>query len=311
MKKKRTTSIPDSEPVKEGGVGIMVSSRRRPPSFTLGVVRALIGRRLGFASLTMVVLLALVAVLAPLLAPYDPAAQQIGPRLSPPGPGYWMGTDNFGRDILSRVIFGARISLLVSVAAVTIGAVVGTVAGAMAGFFGRLVDGLTMRVVDVLFAFPPLLVGALVVAVYGPGTTSVAVAIAVVSIPVFARLARGEVLRERELEYTMAAECLGASPTRLLFHHILRNSLGPLVAQFAIAIAFAVLLESALSFIGFGIQPPAPSWGNMLNESRAYLRVMPWFGFFPGAALAVALVSLTFLADALRDAFDPRYRGLK
>lgn len=280
------------------------------PSYVLSVIQAVMSRPIGIASVSVVVFFVLVAVLAPLLAPYDPLAQQVGPRLSFPSLSHWMGTDGFGRDIMSRVIFGTRISLLVSVVAVTVGATVGTILGAVAGFFGRVSDGVIMRSVDVLFAFPPILAGAVVVAIIGPGILSIGLAIMMINMPVFARLSRGEVLRERELDYVMAAQCLGASRPRLLFYHILRNSLGPLIAQFAIAVGFAVLLEASLSFIGFGLPPPAPSWGNMLNDSRAYLRTMPWYGIFPGLALASLLVALNFLADVLRDAFDPQHRGM-
>lgn len=302
--------VQPQSPTASDAIDESVAAERTSSSFLVGVFRELAVRPLGIISLSVFGIFVLIAILAPVLAPFDPAAQQVGPRLAGPSASHWMGTDNFGRDILSRVIYGTRVSLLISVAAVAVGSLVGTTLGALAGFYGRLVDGVIMRGIDILFAFPPILVGAVVVAVRSPGLSSVALAITIVNIPVFARLARGEVLRERELEYVMAAECLGASSNRLLFRHILRNSLGPLIAQSAIAIGFAVLLEASLSFIGFGLQPPDPSWGNMLSESRAYLRVMPWFGIFPGVALATVLVSLTFLADALRDAFDPRHSGL-
>jgi len=304
VKLHRTSSLPP------GPGANRAAPKLKNPGYARSVLRVVVSRPLGVVSLTMVGAFVLVAILAPVLAPYGPNVQQVGPRLAFPGLSHWMGTDGFGRDILSRVIYGTRISLLVSVIAVTLGSVSGTLLGAVAGMFGRIADGVIMRSVDVLFAFPPILAGAVVVAIFGPGIISIGLAIAMINMPIFARLSRGEVLRERELDYVMAAECLGASRPRVLFYHILRNSLGPLIAQFAIAIGFAVLLESSLSFIGFGLPPPAPSWGNMLNDSRTYLRVMPWYGIFPGVALATVLVALNFLADVLRDAFDPQHRGM-
>jgi peptide/nickel transport system permease protein len=232
--------------------------------------------------------------------------QHGGQELVPPGAGWLLGTDELGRDILSRIIYGSRISLLVGVVAVVIGAGVGIPTGLVAGYFGGWIDGVIMRLWDALLAFPGILTGIAVVTVLGPGAVNAAIALAIVNIPEFSRLTRACVLREREREYVLAGRCVGGRDGRIISRHLLPNCLAPILVQLSLSMGFAVLLEAALSFLGLGTQAPEPSWGSMLNDSRTYLRQAPWYGVFPGIALASLLVGLNYLSDALRQALDPR-----
>jgi len=261
---------------------------------------------MGAFGLGILLMLVLVAVLAPLLAPYHPNVQHDRLELQPPNAQFLLGTDELGRDIFSRIIWGSRVSLLVGIVAVVIGAGVGIPTGLMAGFFGGWIDAVIMRLWDALLAFPGILTGIAVVTVLGPGAINAAIALAIVNIPEFSRLTRACVLRERERDYVLASRCVGARDTRIIAMHLFPNCLAPILVQLSLSMGFAVLLEAALSFIGLGQQAPDPSWGSMLNDSRAYLRQAPWFGIFPGVALAALLVGLNYLSDALRQALDPR-----
>jgi peptide/nickel transport system permease protein len=260
----------------------------------------------GVFGLSVLGLLVFCALAAPVISPYDPLEQHVGAELRPPGLEYLLGTDNLGRDLLSRIIYGSRASLLVGVVAVALGAGIGIATGLAAGYFGGIVDTVIMRFYDALLSFPAILLGIAVVSVIGTGMLPVAYALAIASLPTFARLMRSRVLAERERDYVLAAQCCGASDQRIMWLHVLPNAVAPLLIQISLAMGFSVLAESALSFLGLGTQPPDPSWGSMLNESRAYLRTVPTFGIFPGVALAILLLGLNFLADALRDALDPR-----
>jgi peptide/nickel transport system permease protein len=258
----------------------------------------------GFGILTMLIV---VAAGAPVLSPYHPNAQHDGDELVGPGQsGYVLGTDELGRDILSRIIWGARVSLLVGLIAVAIGAGIGVPTGLAAGYFGGWLDSAIMRIWDALLAFPGILTGIAVVSVLGPGALNVAIALAIVNVPELSRLTRACVLRERERDYVLAARCLGGSDGRLIGRHLVPNCLPPLLVQLSLSMGFAVLLEASLSFLGLGTQAPDPSWGSMLNDSRTFLRQAPWYGIFPGIALAILLVGLNYLSDALRLALDPR-----
>lgn len=264
--------------------------------------------RRGGLSIAILVAISLTAVFAPYIAPYDPAEQHWRDALSPPSRTYLLGTDDLGRDVLSRLMFGARISLGVGVLAVLLGAVVGITTGLIAGYFRGWSDTLIMRAWDVLLAYPGIIIGIALVAVLGPGPLQVAYALAIVNMPQFARITRASVLQQRELDYVHAARALGATHLRIVLRHVFPNCLGPILVQLSLSMGFAVLLEAALSFIGLGAQPPTPSWGLMLNVSRQYLGEAPWFGIFPGLALAVFLMALNFLADALRDNLNPKGR---
>jgi peptide/nickel transport system permease protein len=261
---------------------------------------------IGMFGVSVLTLLVICAIGAPILSPYDPLQQHAGAELRSPSSQFPLGTDNLGRDLLSRIIFGSRASLLVGVVAVALGAGIGIATGLAAGYFGGVVDAVIMRFYDALLSFPAILLGIAVVSVLGTGMLSVAYALAIASLPTFARLMRSRVLAERERDYVLAARCCGAPDRRIMWLHVLPNAVAPLLIQISLAMGFSVLAESALSFLGLGTQPPNPSWGAMLNESRAYLRTSPGFGIFPGAALALLLLGLNFLADALRDALDPR-----
>ncbi len=279
---------------------------RRSRSPLAGAISRTIRNPMGAFGLSVVLALALVALAAPALAPYDPFLQHPGHELAPLGGAFPWGTDELGRDILSRVIFGTRTSLLVGVISVGLGAAAGIATGLLAGYLGGWLDGLIMRFYDALLAFPGILAGVAVVTVLGPGTINVAIAIAIAVTPLFARLTRASVLAERERDYVLAEHCLGAGSARIMWRHVLPNCLPPLLVQLALTMGFAVLAEAGLSFLGLGTQPPIPSWGAMLNESRAYLRDAPWIAIWPGAALALLMLGLNFLADALREALDPR-----
>jgi ABC-type dipeptide/oligopeptide/nickel transport system permease subunit len=264
--------------------------------------------RARLAPLGAVVLAAalVVAVAAPVLAPYDPFQQDLGNALARPGHAHLLGTDNVGRDVLSRVIWGTRVSLLAGFASVAIAALTGSLLGLLAGYSGGRVDGLVMRLMDAVLSFPPLVLALALGAVLGAGLTGVLIALGVVYTPTFARLMRGQVLTVKARDYVEAARALGASGWWIARHHVLPNAATPIVVQASLSVAFAILAEASLSFLGLGIQPPGASWGGMINAGRGYLQQAPWLVFGPGAALFVTVVGLNFVGDAIRDGLDPR-----
>ena len=246
------------------------------------------------------------AVGAPVLSPHDPLKQNLSNTLAPPGRTHVLGTDNVGRDILSRVIWGTRVSLVAGIVSVTLAAAAGSLLGLLAGYAGGRVDGLVMRAMDAVLSFPPLVLALALGAVLGAGLTGVLVALGVVYTPTFARLMRGQVLAISARDYVGAARALGASGWRVAYRHIVPNAAAPIVVQASLSVAFAILAEASLSFLGLGIQPPQASWGSMINAGRGYLQQAPWIVFGPGAALFVTVVGLNFVGDAVRDALDPR-----
>jgi peptide/nickel transport system permease protein len=263
---------------------------------------------LTLASLVIVVGIALAAILAPYVAPRDPYLQTLSDRRAAPGSRYVLGADEFGRDILSRLIYGAGLALRVSVVATGIGLVVGSVLGFVAGLAGGLVDEGVMRTTDVLLAFPYLLLAIAIVNALGPGETSIELAIGCWAVPSFARLARGSVLALREREFVVAARAQGAGATHVLARHILPNATSPLVVLAALFVARAIMMEAALGFLGLGAQPPAASWGTMVATGRDYLRTAPHIALAPGIAIAVTVLAFNVLADGLRNGLDPRMR---
>jgi len=257
-----------------------------------------------------VMLLAVLAALAaPLLAPYDPLAQNLGNALARPGRAHFLGTDNVGRDVLSRVIWGTRVSLVAGLVSVALAVVAGSLLGILAGYCGGRVDELVMRLMDAVLSFPPLVLALALGAVLGAGLGGVLVALGVVYTPTFARLMRGQVLSVTVRDYVDAARALGAPGWRVAWRHVVPNAMNPIIVQASLSVAFAILAEASLSFLGLGIQPPQASWGSMINAGRGYLQQAPWIVFGPGAALFVTVVGLNFVGDAVRDALDPRMRG--
>lgn len=258
---------------------------------------------------SLVALLCLMALFAPLISPYDPVAVVPARSLEPPSARHWFGTDDLGRDVLSRVIWGSRVSLSVGLISVSIGFVAGVSVGLVAGYAGGWFDLLAMRVIDALLAFPGLLLAIAITAALGPQIQNAMIAIGVVAIPGYTRLSRGQVLSVREQEYVTAARTIGAPPPRIVLRHIFPNIANPLVVQATLTTAFAILAEAALSFLGLGSQPPTPSWGFDINYSQRYLaNLMWWMSAGPGLAIFIAVFAFNFLGDALRDALDPRLR---
>ena len=264
--------------------------------------------RTGLLGLPLTLLVLTAAVLATRLAPFSPLEMHPGQELQAPLSRFVFGSDEFGRDLYSRVLFGARISLVIGLISVFIGTLIGGTAGIAAGFLGGGTETVVLRLADCLLSFPPLILGIAVATVLGPGAINAAIAVGIVTIPTFARLAWTSVLGERVKDYVQAVEGLGATDARIVWRHILPNMLAPLLVQMTIAMAQAVLLEASLSFLGLGTQPPEPSWGGMLNDSRAFLREAPWYGLFPGLALSVLLLGLNLTADTVRDLLDPHTR---
>jgi len=244
------------------------------------------------------------------LAPQGPSEVSVEDRLQSPSWAHPFGTDDLGRDILSRVILGAGVSLRVGFLAVGIALVIGTLIGLLAGYYGRWVDDVLMRVMDMLFAFPAVLLAIAILAVRGAGSGNTALAIGIVYIPIFARVTRASVLGVREEVYVRASRSVGASDFRLLTRHVLPNAAPPIIVQTSISLAFAVLAEAALSFLGLGTQPPNPSWGLMLAEGRGFIDIAWWLAFFPGMAIFLTVLCFNLLGDGLRDVLDPRQRTL-
>lgn len=258
---------------------------------------------------SIVLLLLVAALLGRAIAPHDPNAMNFGAVFAAPSATHVFGTDEFGRDLLSRILHGAAVSVKVAFIAVGISAVAGVTLGLLAGYMRGWLDEIVMRVMDVFFALPTVLLAIVVMAILGRGVENAMIAIAIVYAPIFARVTRGAVIAVRDLEYVNAARALGQGHLRVMFAHVLPNALGPIIVQTSLSLAFAILAEAALSFFGLGTQPPDPSWGRMLSEGRAYLRQAPWMGIFPGLAIMVSVLGFNLLGDGLRDVLDPRYRG--
>jgi peptide/nickel transport system permease protein len=259
--------------------------------------------RVGLAIVLVAVLAALVG---PALSPYNPAAQELARRLEPPTLSHPFGLDELGRDILARLLAGARISLLVGLAVVSVSSVVGMLVGSIAGYFGGRVDDVISRVVDVLMAFPGILLAIALVAVLGPSLTNVVLALSVIGWVGYARLVRGQALRARELDFVHAARALGAGSARVVLRHVLPTAFPAVVVQATLGMAGAIIAEASLSFLGLGVQPPTPSWGTMLDAGRAHLFDAPHLTIFPGLAIALLVLGFNFLGDGLRDRVDPK-----
>jgi peptide/nickel transport system permease protein len=248
----------------------------------------------------------LAALIGPIVAPFDSASQDLALRLDGPSMQHWFGLDELGRDILSRVLAGARISLIVGLVVVSVSSTVGIAVGAAAGYFGGRVDEILSRAIDILMAFPGLLLAIAMVAVLGPSLFNVVFALSLIGWVGYARLVRGQVLRSRELEFVQAARALGASTPRVLIRHVIPTTLPAVSVQATLGMGGAILAEASLSFLGLGVQPPTPSWGTMLNYGRIHLLDAPHLTIFPGLAIAVLVLGFNFLGDGLRDVLDPK-----
>lgn len=290
--------------VLQGQIDLSVDLRSRVSGFW----RVLRRSKLALAGLVIVGGLVLLAIAGPTIAPYDPNDLNVRQRTLAPSFAHPFGTDDRGRDVLSRVLYGARVSLQVGVIAVGISATAGTLLGAASGYFGGWTDEVIMRATDVLFAFPGILLAIAIMAVLGPSVTNAMIALGIVYTPIFARITRGAVLAIRTEVFVEAAHACGAGATRVLGRHILPNVLAPIIVETTLSLAFAILAEAALSFLGLGTPPPAPSWGRMLSEGRDFIRDAPWMGLFPGLAIVLAVMGFNFLGDGLRDALDPRLK---
>ena len=269
----------------------------------------LLAHRRGMIGATAVLLMLAAGVLAPALAPYSYSTQSLTQRLQPPGPAHWLGTDGFGRDVLSRVIWGSRVSLQIGFAATALSLVVGTVLGGAAGYFGRAADHAIMRVADAFLSVPALFLILVVVALFGATLLNTALVIALVTWAPAARVVRAECLALRSRDFVHAAHALGAGHTRILGRHLLLNALPVIVVQASLMLGQTILIESGLSYLGLGAQPPLPSWGNMVVEGRQFLASAWWIAAFPGLAIFVTVLGFNLFGDGLRDAFDPALRG--
>jgi peptide/nickel transport system permease protein len=294
-----TPAAADAEPVE-----------RPAPRFQ--AVRQLLRTPGGIVGGAIVGLYMLVALLgAAGLTPHSPFEQHRADRLQGPSREYWFGTDLLGRDLFSRIVKGGTNSLYVVFSSVALATLIGTAIGVVSAYGGGVIDTIAMRVMDIFFAFPAILLALLVVTVLGAGRRNTVVAIAIVYTPIFARVARGPVLSLKETEFVEAATCLGLRSWRILLRHILPNTVAPTIVQVSLALSWALLTEAGLSFLGLGTPPPEPSWGQMLAESTGIAEVAPWLLFFPGMAIMVSVLGFNLLGDSLRDALDPRLRGLK
>lgn len=295
-----------SQPCATAGVETHVQGR----SPTQDALRRLRRDRVAVAGAIFLVLVALVSLLAPVLAPCDPIETNLSMRLTPPGtPGYPLGADELGRDMLSRLIWGGRISLLIGFSAVMVAMILGVAIGLLAGYFGSWTDSVIMRLVDVLMAFPAILLAITIVASLGPGLRNAMLAVSIVGIPYYVRIVRGNTLSLREQEYVQAARVIGASDGRIMLRHVFPNTLAPLIVAATLDVGWFIMAAAGLSFLGLGAQPPTAEWGVMLSTGRQFIRNAPHLSIIPGSAIFLVVLTLNFLGDGLRDALDPRLRG--
>jgi peptide/nickel transport system permease protein len=292
-------------------IGITTATAAAPANVTpwRRAVRRLVNRRGAMVGAVVVLFFVLVAVAAPLIAPYEPVATSWSAVRKPPSFEHWFGTDEIGRDVLSRVIFGARASLLAGVVSVCISLACGVPIGLVSGYVGGFLDGLLMRITDALLACPFLILAIALAAFLGPSLTNAMIAIGISAMPAFIRLTRAQVLNAKVEDYVEAARAVGNPHYRIVLRHILPNILGPIMVQATLAIAAAIIAEASLSFLGLGQQPPAPSWGSMLNTAKNFLDQAPWMAMWPGAAIFSVVLAFNLFGDGLRDALDPRHRG--
>ncbi|MBI4280273.1 MAG: ABC transporter permease [Armatimonadetes bacterium] len=288
-----------------GGFG----RRTAAPSRAFASLRVVWRRRSAAVGLIVALGVVALAVLAPITAGQDPLEQRLADKMRPPGGKYLLGTDPLGRDLWSRLVWGARVSLTVGVVAVAIAAGIGLVIGLSAGYFGGRLDAVLMRTVDVLMSFPLILLAIAIVAVLGGGLANLMLAVGISSVPPFARLVRGEVLGARRRDYVEAARAIGAAHARIMARHILPNIVSSIVVLATLRVSTVILTESALSFLGLGISPPTPTWGSMIADGTKWLRVAPWISIIPGVAIMVTVLAFNLFGDGLRDALDPRLRG--
>lgn len=282
--------------------------KTKPSSPSAEIFKRFRRHRLAMVGVVILSLIVFASVFAPVLSPYDPNRVNLRERSQPPSLQHWMGTDRTGRDVLTRVLYAGRISLMVGVVAVTISLLVGTVLGAVAGHFGGWVDSLIMRAVDVVMTFPAIIILLSLAAIVGPGIVQTMLIVGLLGSPIPCRLVRSRMLSLREQEFVTAARALGASDGRIILKHALPNSFDVLIVYATLGIASAILLEAGLSFLGLGVQPPTASWGNMLNVARniSYLEGYPWEWMPAGVAIVLTVLAINFIGDGLRDAFDPR-----
>lgn len=282
------------------------------PGLLAEAFRRFIRHRLGMLGALIIGVLIVVAIFGPSLAPYEPDKMHFMSPFADPSREFLLGTDDFGRDILSRIMYGARVSLKVGFISVGIAATIGATLGMVAGYTRRrVIDETIMRSMDVLLAFPTILLAIAIIAILGKGVTNAMVAIGIVYTPIFARIARGEVLRIKNEDYVLASRALGTTDRAILIRHILPNILPPIIVETSLSLSFAILAEAALSFFGLGTQAPDPSWGLMLSESRKFFNNSTWMGIFPGLAIMLSVMGFNFLGDGLRDALDPRMKNVR
>lgn len=270
--------------------------------------KSLLQDKVGRWGLFGIIIIIIMAISASFVAPFNPIELLPGMKLKPPSSTHWFGTDALGRDVFSRILYGARVSIFVGLISVSIGAAAGFVLGIIAGYFGGVTDNIIMRIMDVFFAFPSILLALVIVAVLGPDLTNTMIAIGIAFIPIFTRTVRASVITVKDIDYVSNAKSVGVSTPNIIFKHIIPNTLSPFLVQITLSLSSAILTESTLSFLGLGIQPPNPSWGSMLNEARSYMEIAPWTVVFPAIFIIITILSFNILGDSLRDVLDPKLK---
>ncbi len=286
--------------------GITEEKRIKSESLWTISFRRMRKSRTAIFGIIIIILFTLIAFLAPFISPYDPMEQNFIKSFKPPSAEHYLGTDEFGRDVFSRIIYGARISLQIGFVAVFISLIVGVSVGLIAGYYGGWLDMAVMRVMDLMLSFPYILLALVIMSILGPGIYNAMVAIGIVYVPQYARIVRSSVLSVKKKEYVMAAKALGANDFRIILKHIFLNSMAPIIIQTTLSIGRAIINAAGLSFLGLGAQPPTPEWGAMLSNGQDFLRNAPWIATFPGIAIALLVLGFNLVGDGLRDAFDPR-----